>query len=297
MLYTILIFVALFALVLVLVLFFLMQRRVVQSKNRFVSLAASKETIAGASAGSMMPGQASSSENIDQQLFFDGSRFDSLAEERATPRPGSTGVTGSIPKPSLTYNNTQIPSGPVAYPRPQQERHPLPSSSLSRAAHAQNRYDLEQEYERGMRTIYDEKIGAINFMGLHVVMNTPAEVELAFYVCKRQIRAVLQSRGLERAPTLTDIGGLVIGRDATAAWGQALKQYLEEMCIKVGEDTYLLAHYNSQANRPNQDLLQEKLRRIQFMTSAAINHFQSNIFDTREEAVAFLQRLREIYRR
>ena len=147
-----------------------------------------------------------------------------------------------------------------------------------------------------MFTTYDETVGAINFIGMHVIMNTPAEVELAFHVCKRQIRAVLRSRGLERAPTLTDIGGLVIGRDATAAWGQALKQYLEEMCIKVGQDTYLLAHYNSQADRPDKDLLQEKVRRIQFMTSAAINHFQSNIFDTREEAVAFLQRMREIYR-
>ncbi len=32
------------------------------------------------------------------------------------------------------------------------------------------------------------------------------------------------------------------------------------------------------------------------MTSAALNNFQSNIFDTREEAVAFLQRMREVYR-
>ncbi len=147
-----------------------------------------------------------------------------------------------------------------------------------------------------MRTIYDEEVGAINFIGMHVVMDTPAEVEIAFHVCKRQIRTVLQSRGLERAPTLTDIGGIVIGRDATAAWGQALKNYLEEMCIKVGKETYLLAHYNSQANRPEQDQLQEKIRRIQFMTSAALNNFQSNIFDTREEAVAFLQRMREVYR-
>jgi hypothetical protein len=67
------------------------------------------------------------------------------------------------------------------------------------------------------------------------------------------------------------------------------------MCIKVGKDTYLLAHYNSRADRPDQDQLQEKIRRIQFMTAAAINNFQSNIFDTREEAAAFLQRMREVY--
>jgi hypothetical protein len=161
--------------------------------------------------------------------------------------------------------------------------------------HAQSRYELEQEYERGMHTCYNETIGAIHFTGMQVVMNTPAEVELAFHVCKRQIRTALRLQGLERAPTLTDIGGITIGREATVAWGQALKEYLEEMCIKVDNDTYLLAHYNSQAPRPGQDQFQETIRRIQFMTSAAIYHFQSNIFDTREGAMAFLQRMRVVY--
>jgi len=162
--------------------------------------------------------------------------------------------------------------------------------------HAQSRYELEQEYERGMHTCYDDTLGAIHFTGMQIVMNTPAEVDLAFHICKRQIRTALRLRGLERAPTLTDIHGIVIGREATAAWGQALKDYLDEMCIKVENETYLLAHYNSQAPRPGQDQLQETIRRIQFMTSAAIYHFQSNIFDTREGAAAFLQRMRTVYR-
>lgn len=295
MLYTIMILIALFALVIILA-FLFMQGHAVRSKNRSSSTAASKEIVASTPANSTMPGQASSAEYTNQQWILDSPRFGNLTEERATQWPGSARITGSTQGTLPIHNNGQTPPGPVAYPRSQQESSPLSPPPLSRPAHVQNRYVLEQEYERGMRTIYDEKVGAINFIGMHVVMNTPAEVEIAFSVCKRQIRTVLQSRGLERAPTLTDIGGIVIGRDATAAWGQALKQYLEEMCIKVGKDTYLLAHYNSQANRPNQDQLQEKIRRIQFMTSAAINNFQSNIFDTREEAVAFLQRMREIYR-
>lgn len=170
------------------------------------------------------------------------------------------------------------------------------SDEFPHLIHAQSRYELEQEYERGMHTRYDDRLGAIHFTGMQIVMNTPAEVDLAFHVCKRQIRTALRLRGLERAPTLTDIHGIMIGREATAAWGQALKDYLDEMCIKVDTDTYLLAHYNSQAPRPGQDQLQETIRRIQFMTSAAIYHFQSNIFDTREGAAAFLQRMRTVYR-
>lgn len=266
----------------------------------FFSAAGSKNAEAPGTKKNPAPGQASPSPvPISQSWLLDSSRVDSVTGGRTTPAPGSMRVMGADQGKSPGQNYGTGSAGPAFSLRPQPERSPLfslPPLAPARTAHAQGIYELEQEYERGMTTIYDETVGAVNFIGRHVVMNTPAEVDLAFQVCKRQIRTVLRSRGLERAPTLTDIGGIVIGRDATAAWGQALKQYLEEMCIKVGQDTYLLAHYNSQANRPDQDQLQAKIQRIQFMTSAALNHFQSNIFDTREEAVAFLQRMREVYR-
>jgi hypothetical protein len=201
--------------------------------------------------------------------------------------------TGKIVGVSLIQKTAPACPKFVVSSRTRQIQNP---SEFPHLIHAQSRYELEQEYERGMHTRYDETLGAIHFTGMQIVMNTPAEVELAFHVCKRQIRTALRLRGLERAPTLTDIRGIIIGRDATVAWGQALKEYLDEMCIKVDTDTYLLAHYNSQAPRPGQDQLQETIRRIQFMTSAAIYHFQSNIFDTREGAMAFLQRMRTVYR-
>lgn len=297
--YTVLIIIALLALMLVVTLRFFLQGSAGKSENRFSSLAMSKDTVAGTPMNGTTPNQASSAEPISQSWSLDSSSSGSFAKGGAPQAPGSVPSTGSIRGASPIRSNPQNYPGFPIHPRSQQEFSSLlPLSSLTppKSIHGQSRYELEREYEHGMRTIYDEKVGAINFIGLHVVMNTPAEVELAFYVCKRQIRRVLQSRRLQRAPTLTDICGIVIGRDATAAWGREFKTYLEEMCIKVGEDTYFVAHYNSQAGRPNPDHLQKKLMRIQMMTSAAINHFQSNIFDTREEAVAFLQRMREIYR-
>ena len=281
---------ALLVLALIIILFLFMQRQPGKSNDLSSSTTLAKETATGTPANPL----TLSSEQTYQQRSPDRSGSGQMTQLSAGTR-----ITESI-KAALPGNtSTSGYPGSTTYPRSQQE--PKPSILLSpltptRPAHAQGRYELEQEYERGMRTIYDEKVGAVNFITTHVVMNTPAEVELAFFVCKRQIRTVLRAKGLERAPTLTDIGGLVIGREATTAWGQALKNYLEEICIKAGKDVYLLAHYNSQADRPDQDQLQEKIRLIQFMTSAAINNFQSNIFDTREEAVAFLQRMREVYR-
>jgi hypothetical protein len=177
--------------------------------------------------------------------------------------------------------------------RLQYERNtPVPQNLQSRSPLV----DLEREYERGMEASYDEYTGTVLLLITHVVMKTSAEVELAFQVCTRKIQIVLQQRGLERAPLLVDIAGLMIRGDATTAWGQSVKTCWDKVCVKVENDLYLAAHYNSQASPPGKEQLQEKIRRIQFMTSAVLNNFQSNIFDTREEAVAFLQRLREVSR-
>jgi hypothetical protein len=182
---------------------------------------------------------------------------------------------------------------PSARGRSQYERDtPLPQKLQSRGP----LYDLEREYERGMQASYDDYIGAVHLLITHVVMKTPAEVELAFQVCTRKIQTALQQKGLERAPLLIDIAGLTIGGDATTAWGQSVKASWDKVCVKVENELYLAAHYNSQASPPGKEQLQEKIRRIQFMTSAVLNDFQSNIFDTREEAIAFLQRLRELSR-
>jgi hypothetical protein len=155
-------------------------------------------------------------------------------------------------------------------------------------------YERELEYERGMLVTYDDYLDAVHLVLTNVVMKTSTEVDLAFQVCTRKIQAVLWSKGKERAALLVDIAGLVIGGDATTVWGQSLKACWDTICSVAGKDQYLAAHYNSKASAPSQEQLQEKIRRIQIMTAAVLNDFQSNIFDTREEAVAFLQRMREL---
>ena len=155
-------------------------------------------------------------------------------------------------------------------------------------------YELELQYERGMQATYDDYLDATHLIITNVVMKTPTEVDIAFRVCTRKIQAVLRSRGKERAAILVDIAGLVIGGEATTVWGQNLKVCWDKICSVTGKDQYLAAHYNSKASQPSREQLQEKIRRIQIMTSAVLNDFQSNIFDTREEAVAFLQRMREL---
>lgn len=266
------------------------------AKHRRPSKNASQATLISTPADSIAPEQKPLERQIRQDVPAQNASYNIPSYGSVNSMPGGPYVTRPIRDTLATEQGA-----PGTVPRSVRSRlepvslSPSTPSGPAKPVHAQTRYELEMEYERGMRTIYDEEVGAINFIGINIVMNTPAEVELAFHVCKRQIRAVLRSKGLEKAPTLTDIGGIVIGGEATSAWGQAFKGYLEEMCIKVGKDTYLVAHYNSHAHRPDLGELHEKIRRIQIMTSAAINNFQSNIFDTREEAVAFLVRMREIY--
>src|SRR5215471_10943364 len=168
------------------------------------------------------------------------------------PFPNS-GVSEVQDRPRVT--SPRKPSsalvGPYGLP-PGQVPHitgPLPSVA---SQHSQKSlYDLMQEYERGMHTGYDESLQAIHFVTTHVVMNTPTEVTLAFRVCIRQIQGVLRPRGLERAALLTDIGGLAIGREVTTEWGQALKKCFDQICLKSGPETYLVAHYDSRALRPD----------------------------------------------
>jgi len=200
-------------------------------------------------------------------------------------------VTGSTFPP--LYTPMREYGEPSLRGRPQYERNTPAPQKLQVGGPLVN---LEREYERGMEASYDSHAGTVLLLITHVAMKTPAEVELAFQVCTRKIQMVLQQRGLKRAPLLVDIAGLIIGGDATTAWGQSVKTCWDKVCIKVENDVYLAAHYNSQASPPGKEQLQEKIRRIQFMTSAVLNNFQSNIFDTREEAVAFLQRLREVSR-
>lgn len=177
---------------------------------------------------------------------------------------------------------------------PDYERFPPRTGVVTNDASAFRVQDARKRYERGMQVSYDENIDALAIIFTDVVMNTPADVSLAFDVVMEKMRSVMSLRGQEHCAWHADIAGLVIGGDATNVWGQTLKKCLDALCIKVQGGYYLAAHYNSRGARPSEEQIREKVKRIQFMTSAAINGFQSNIFDTREEAIAYLMRMREL---
>src|SRR5581483_5482658 len=224
---------------------------------------------------------------ISPQSTYDPN-YSSFSDKGTNPTTRSTSYDG----PFSTPNYAQSYPTTSAYTHPHYEfAQPAPAKSPQKNL---SLYELELQYERGMHATYDAYLDATHLIITNVVMKTSTEVDLAFRVCTRKIQAVLRSRGKERAALLVDIAGLVIGGEATTVWGQNLKVCWDKICSVTGKDQYLAAHYNSKASQPSREQLQEKIRRIQIMTSAVLNDFQSNIFDTREEAVAFLQRMREL---
>ena len=235
----------------------------------------------------LTPPSSWSNNGLPQQPTYD-LNYPSFPDTGANQAIRNTRFNGSLSNHQYAQN---YPTAPVyTYPQykfVQRTLTPGPQNNLAP-------YNPELVYERGMQVAYDPYLDATILILTNVVMNTPAEVDLAFRVCTRKIQTVLRSRGKERAALLVDIAGLVIGGEATQVWGQTLKACWDQICSVAGRDQYLAAHYNSKASPPSQEQLREKIRRIQIMTSAVLNDFQSNIFDTREEAVAFLQRMREL---
>ena len=235
----------------------------------------------------LTPPSSKPNDVFPQQSTYD-LNYSSFPDTGANQAARNTRFSGSLSNNHYAQNNPTAPASPYSqYKFIQRTLTPGPQNNLTP-------YNPEQVYERGMQATYDPYLDATVLILTNVVMNTPAEVDLAFRVCTRKIQAVLRSRGKERAALLVDIAGLVIGGEATQVWGQNLKACWDQICSVAGKDQYLAAHYNSKASPPSQEQLLEKIRRIQIMTSAVLNDFQSNIFDTREEAVAFLQRMREL---
>lgn len=226
-----------------------------------------------------------------EMTFTPSAEFQSTYHAQAYQARGNALPQTPIP----TYNDR---SGYVAHTptslRFQQEPVPRLSGNTRPTGYPFYELDKEMAYDHGMQAVYDERLQATFLVISNVVMKTPADVDLAFQVCTRKIQTVLRPRGMQRAPLLVDIAGLVIGGEATTSWGQSLKSCWDQICTVVEKDRYMAAHYNSKASLPSQEQIQEKVRRIQIMTSAALNDFQSNMFDSREEAIAFLGRLKEL---
>ncbi len=151
-----------------------------------------------------------------------------------------------------------------------------------------------QMYQNGIQVGYDAEIEAVSIFFRACPMETSPQVTLAFQILYNKVSRTLGMRGQARGALIVDVAGLVIGKNVTPIWGQALKTFLQATCIEVNKGQYLIARYNSKTRSQTREEISETLKRIQIMTSAVLNDFQSNIFTSREEAAAFLLRMREL---
>jgi hypothetical protein len=151
-----------------------------------------------------------------------------------------------------------------------------------------------EHYKQCIHAFYEPKIEGISLVFTNTVITNAIEVDNVFTVCEQKFKEVMRARGWERVGWIADLGGYnLVGIEATTLVGEALKLFLDKFGLKTKGGFYLIAHYSSKAAPPDQETLNEKLKRIQFITAGVINEFQGNVFDTREEAIAFYLRLRQ----
>lgn len=173
----------------------------------------------------------------------------------------------------------------------------MPPGAASAAQQAYQAYDqrlarLARVYQEGILLNFDAEANAVDITFIACPMHTPAEVELAFQILLAKVRALLAPLGRARSALLVDIAGLDIGTDVTPVWGKSLGGFLGVACEELSPGRYLIARYNSRL--PSNGNRQETIKRIQIITSAVAEGFQSNILGSREEAAALLLRLREL---
>ena len=210
-----------------------------------------------------------------------------------SPLPPSPAVPPSWP--SLAPGSQPLPgfparSGAAAQPSPWVD------TSATGNQQSQALAALAREYWQRVRVAHDPAADAITIAFDHCRLHTADEITAAFAVLTEQTRRMLAALGRPRSALLVDIAGLDIGGDVTPLWGRSLKEFLNRACIATSPERYLIARYNSSAAAGplSPEALQAVVTRVQIMTEAAMEGFQSNIFGSREEAVAVLARMREL---
>ena len=212
-----------------------------------------------------------------------------------SPLPPSPAVPPSWPSlapGSQPLRGFPVPPGSAAPPSP------WVSTGVNAADNQQSQAlaALAREYWQRIHVAHDPAADAITIAFDHCRLHTADEITAAFAVLTEQTRRMLAALGRPRSALLVDIAGLDIGGDVTPLWGRSLKEFLTRACIATRPDRYLVARYNSSAlaGPLSPEALQAVLTRVQIMTEAAMEGFQSNIFGSREEAVAVLSRMREL---
>ena len=151
-----------------------------------------------------------------------------------------------------------------------------------------------EHYKQCIHVSYEPRIDGISLVFTNTVITNALEVNNVFTVCELKFKELMRARGWERVGWIADLGGYnLVGMEATTLVGETLKLFLDRFGLKTKGGFYLIAHYTSKSAPPDRETLNEKLKRIQFITAGVINEFQGNVFDTQEEAIAFYLRLRQ----
>lgn len=147
-------------------------------------------------------------------------------------------------------------------------------------------------FNEGIALRYDTEADIVELRLRACVIRTPAHVEAAYRVAFIRLREFLNTLGRERVALVVDIAGLEVGADVTQPWGKAVRALLDSVCAQYAPGKFLIARYNSRASGGDDRL--ETVTRIQIITAAVAEGFQSNIVGSREEAFAMVKGLREL---
>jgi len=210
-----------------------------------------------------------------------------------TPSPALPPSWPSLAPASQPLLGASAPGGPAA---PSSAWIDVGATGASGNQQSQALAALAREYWQRVRVGHDAAADAITISFDHCRLHTADEITVAFGVLSEQVRRLLAALGRSRSALLVDIAGLDIGGEVTPLWGRSLKEFLNRACIATSPERYLIARYNSSAAAGplSPEALQAVVTRVQIMTEAAMEGFQSNIFGSREEAVAVLARMREL---
>lgn len=152
--------------------------------------------------------------------------------------------------------------------------------------------DAAFAYNDGIRVAFDPHLDAVDLVFAACRLRSKADVLLAFYMLSERLDALLRPTGRDRVALVVDVAGLEISAEVTEAWISALRQFLLTRCATAGAGRLLLARYNSRV--PSSADHTAVLQRIQTATVTTALSSQTQVFGSRDEAVALIRRLREL---
>lgn len=173
----------------------------------------------------------------------------------------------------------------------------VPPSDISLSGLSQDAAWLSirtREYEQGIQVSYDAELDIISIIFTRCRPRTATEVALAIQILYEQTSRIIKERGQYRYGFIVDIAGLFIGESVQQAWQHTFKAFFNKLSKEVDTGIHQLCVYNSSEPTKSQEAIKKRSAEIRLMTPPTLYETQNSIFDTREEAIACLNRLKEV---